>query len=108
MSNQNIKGQSAAMVSYLTIVGALIAMSMNSQEKNSFASFHIRQAFGVHLLYIITVLTLKDLLDGLSYGVILLIYLFLWGHGFWNAIQGKMKLTPFIGTYFQKWFSFIN
>jgi uncharacterized membrane protein len=108
MTNRQPKDQNAAMISYLTIIGALIAMSMNSHEKNTFARFHIRQAFGIHLLYIVTVLVVKDYLDAISYGFILLFYLFLWGHGFWNAIQSKMTLTPFIGSYFQKWFTFIN
>jgi len=108
MTNRQPKGQNAAMISYLTIVGALIAMSMNSHEKNTFARFHIRQAFGVHLIFHALAILVSNYLEFLSFGILWLLYLLMWGHGFWNAIQSKMTLTPLIGSYFQKWFTFIN
>lgn len=45
-------GKTAAIIAYFTIVGALIAISMNAEPKNDFARFHTRQAFGLHLLFI--------------------------------------------------------
>ena len=53
MENNNSieKGKTAAITSYILLIGVFIAMSMNSgEEKNSFASFHIRQALGLTLL----------------------------------------------------------
>ena len=108
MSNNVNKGQNTAMVSYLTIIGALIAMSMNSQKQNSFARFHIRQAFVIHLLFHAFAILVSNYLDFMSFGILWIAYLIMWGHGFWNAIQGKETLTPLVGTYFQKWFTFIN
>ena len=54
MDKQTIsEGKSAAITSYILIVGVLIALSMNSEEKNKFASFHIRQGLGLTLTFII-------------------------------------------------------
>ncbi len=53
MDKQIIKeGKSAAITSYILIVGVLISISMNSEHKNPFASFHIRQGFGLTLTFI--------------------------------------------------------
>ena len=45
-------GKTTAIVAYLTMIGALIALSMNMEPKNTFARFHIRQAFGLHLIFL--------------------------------------------------------
>ena len=52
MENSVEEGKTIAITSYILIVGVLIAMSMNSENKNSFASFHIRQALGISLTFI--------------------------------------------------------
>jgi uncharacterized membrane protein len=108
MNKNSSNGQNAALVSYLTLLGALIAMSMNSHVQHPFARFHIRQAFGIHLLFHAFAILVSNYLDFISFGILWLIYLVVWGHGFWNAIQGKQTLTPIVGSYFQKWFTFIN
>jgi len=46
------KGRSIAITSYILIVGVLIALSINSENKNQFASFHIRQGLGLTLTFI--------------------------------------------------------
>lgn len=46
--NTIIKGKQTAIISYLTLVGSVIAIFMNQDENRSnFASFHIRQALGI-------------------------------------------------------------
>ena len=52
MENNIEKGKSAAITSYILIIGVFIAMSMNGEEKNTFASFHIRQALGLSITFI--------------------------------------------------------
>ena len=37
------EGKTIAIISYITIIGLIIAFIMNQSKKNSFASFHIRQ-----------------------------------------------------------------
>ena len=45
------QNKNAAIVAYLTIIGSVIAIFMNSENKSSFASFHIRQALGIFLTF---------------------------------------------------------
>ena len=52
MNNSIEEGKPIAITSYILIIGVLIAMSMNSENKNTFASFHIRQALGLLLIFI--------------------------------------------------------
>ena len=108
MTNKKPSGSKAALVSYITIIGAIIAMSMNSQEKNDFARFHIRQAFGTHLLFHACALFISNYFNPLAFTGLWLIYMLMWGFGFWAAIHGKKSLTPIVGSYFQKWFTFVN
>lgn len=100
-------GRSTALISYITLVGCLIAMTMNLEPRDAFTRFHIRQAFGIHLLFHVLAL-------GFSYSGILaltlaayLLYLLLWGYGFLQAMAGKSRPLPIIGRYFQKWFNFV-
>jgi hypothetical protein len=52
MNNTIRKGKTAAITSYILGIGVFIAMSMNSEDKNTFASFHIRQGLGITLTFI--------------------------------------------------------
>jgi len=104
---KNDPGRSTAIIAYITLVGCLIAMTMNMEPRDAFARFHIRQAFGIHLLFHALALVF-------SYSGILaltlaayLLYLLLWGFGFLQALGGKRRPLPLIGPYFQKWFTFI-
>ncbi|MDT0607422.1 hypothetical protein [Croceitalea rosinachiae] len=101
-------GKTAAIVAYLTIVGSLIAITMNLEPKNAFARFHIRQAFGIHLFF--HALAIGLTFTGIAYAslVLFLLYLFLWGFGFMQALNGNKKEIPIVGSYFQKWFTFIS
>ena len=41
------KGKNIAIISYLTLIGTIIAILMNNEDKSEFARFHIRQALGI-------------------------------------------------------------
>ena len=49
--NPEGNAKTSAIISYITIVGTIIAYFMNMEEKNEFASFHIRQAFGINITF---------------------------------------------------------
>ena len=54
MNQQTIEeGKSLAVLSYLTIIGSVIAIIMNGEKKNDFTSFHNRQGLGLCLLWMI-------------------------------------------------------
>jgi hypothetical protein len=52
MNNTIEQGKTAAITSYILGIGVFIAMSMNADDKNTFASFHIRQGLGLTLTFI--------------------------------------------------------
>ena len=101
-------GKTAAIVAYITIVGTIIAYFMNNDTKNPFASFHIRQALGIHITFYLLG-ALISIFDSWmitwSFWVFILI---LWVYGLLNAIQGESKEVPLLGNKFQQWFSTIN
>jgi uncharacterized membrane protein len=107
MNNTVEEGKTAAITSYILIVGVLIAMSMNSENKNSFASFHIRQALGLTITFLSLGLIVSNF-DSLMISATMWIFVsILWTYGFFTAIKGDMKPLPLLGSLFQKVFHFI-
>lgn len=102
------KGKTTAIVAYFTMVGALIALSMNMEPKNHFARFHTRQAFGLHLYFLAMALFLSQWFNAYAWYGLYISYLILWGYGFIGALENKKRPVPLIGAYFQKWFTFIQ
>jgi uncharacterized membrane protein len=101
-------GKTTAIVAYLTIIGTIIAYFMNNDTRNTFASFHIRQALGIHITFYLLG-ALISIFD--SWMISWAFYIFiivLWGYGFITALQGEQKEVPFLGDKFQKWFSTIS
>jgi len=102
------KGKSIAITSYILIVGVLIAMSMNSENKNPFASFHIRQSLGLSLTFISLGLIISNFDNP---AISMSMYLFisvLWIYGIFSAINGQTRPIPLLGHLFQKWFKSIS
>lgn len=53
-NNPTGSGRTAAIIAYLTLIGTIISFYMNQDEKKtSLASFHIRQALGIHISFYI-------------------------------------------------------
>ncbi|WP_420399477.1 hypothetical protein [Flagellimonas sp.] len=102
-------GRSTAIVSYITILGCLIAITMNMEPKQAFARFHAKQAFGTHLIYhsLATYLNLTNVDIVMVWGVLWVVYLVAIIYGFIGAINNREGLLPGLGAKFQKWFTFI-
>jgi len=102
--NSPDSGKSIAIISYILIVGVLIAMSMNSENKNRFASFHIRQALGLSLTFI-ALGSLVGYFNNIMITVSMWVFVsILWSYGIITAIRGEMIPVPLLGEWFQKWF----
>ncbi|GAB5474459.1 MAG: membrane protein [Maribacter sp.] len=102
------EGKTTAIVAYFTIVGSLIAFSMNAESKNEFARFHTRQAFGLHLFFLGFALFLSQWFNEYAWIGLYVCYIVLWGYGFIGALTEKRQSVPILGPYFQKWFTFIQ
>jgi uncharacterized membrane protein len=107
MSTTTEEGKTAAITSYILIVGVLIALSMNSENKNPFASFHIRQALGLSITFLSLGLIVSNFDSLMISGTMWIFVSVLWTYGFFTAIQGSQKPIPLLGNLFQKVFHFI-
>ena len=103
------QGKTAAITSYILIIGVFIAMSMNSgEEKNSYASFHIRQALGLSITFISLGLIISNF-DNPMISISMWIFLsVLWTYAIFSAINGETKPIPLLGGFFQKAFKSIS
>ncbi|HCF03419.1 hypothetical protein [Flavobacterium sp.] len=109
MNKETIEaGKSTAITSYILGIGVFIAMSMNAENKNPFATFHIRQGLGLTLTFISLGLIISNF-DSLLISFPMWIFIsILWSYGIFTAIKGETKPMPLLGTYFQKWLSNIS
>lgn len=101
-------GKTAAIVAYLTIVGTIIAYFINNETKNTFASFHIRQALGIHITFYLLGAFVSIFDSWMITWAFWISIIVLGAYGLITAIQGEQKEVPLLGRQFQKWFSTIN
>jgi len=91
-------GKTKAIVAHITLIGWIIALVINSNEKDEFASYYIRQLLGLYLAGIIL-----SLIPIIGWIVSIVVFIF-WILSLIGAIQGEKKETPWVGQYFQEWF----
>jgi len=87
-----------AIVSYIPIIGWIIAVILNSNKKSKLGSFHIRQTL---LIYIAAIIFSWLKYIGWIFEIILFVF---WFIGLLSAINGEQKEIPIIGPLAQKWF----
>ena len=101
------EGKTAAITSYILIIGVLIAMSMNAEKKNTFASFHIRQSLGLSITFVSLGLIISNF-DSLMISATMWFFVsVLWVYGIFSAVRGETKPLPLLGVWFQKAFNSI-
>ncbi len=104
MNNTIEEGKATAITSYILIVGVLIAISMNSENKNSFASFHIRQGLGLSITFIslgLIISNFNSIMIAAPMWVFITVLMF---YGIFSASKGSTKPLPLVGVLYQKWF----
>lgn len=93
-------------LSYITIIGFIIALLINANKKGaerSFNAFHLRQALGLGLLQLIVLFAFQiiDFIIGVNFGgnwIRLAVFIFSI-IGILNAVKGEMKELPLIGKF---------
>ena len=84
-------------VSYITLIGFIAAIVINSNKKTKLGAFHLRQMLGLYLTGFVCIIPIL--------GWILAIAIFVfWIMGLISAIKGEMKPVPLLGGLYQKWF----
>lgn len=99
-----MSAKTIAILSYFSIPGWIFAMHFNTNRRTLLGSFHVRQSLGIMsmgTLIIIIAAFIPSVPIVLS--TLLFVFVF-WLMGLITAIQGRMKMVPFLGYYFQKWF----
>ena len=103
MDNKTIEqGKTAAITSYILIVGFLIALSMNSEEKNEFDSFHIRQGLGLTITFISLGLIISHFENIMIAAPMWIFITTLMFYGIFSAAKGSTKPLPLVGSLYQK------
>ncbi len=99
------EGKNIAIVSYITIIGSLVALIMNSEKKNEFAYFHIRQTLGIFITFFAFGYFIGYFDSWMITSAFWLFIFILWIYGFLGALDGKMRVVPIVGAFYQKLFS---
>lgn len=96
-------------VHFIVFIGVLVAVILfNSGKKHLFASFHLRQMTGIALIAML-VNAFANAVPNVIIALILISFMvILAGLGFLSAYREQRDELPFIGKYFQEFFSFIK
>ena len=108
MTEQDIeKGRNNAIISYITIIGVIIAFYLNNEpdKKSAFASFHIRQSLGLWLTFWALGYIIGSFDSWLVTSGLYLFFAVLFIYGFSNAIGRKALSVPLLGDFYQKIFA---
>lgn len=99
-------GKNVAIISYLTALGLLVAFVLNSESRNDFSSFHIKQSLGIFLTMTgVFVLSYIPAVGWIFAGIGLAATCILWMIGLIHAASGNKKTVPFLGDFFNRIFA---
>lgn len=93
------QGKLKAIIAHFTFIGWIVAVIMNSNRKDDYASFYIRQMLGLLLLLVV-----GSIIPIVKYFIGVVIFV-AWILSLISAISDKKVVTPVVGHYFQDWFS---
>lgn len=101
--------KTVAIISYLTIIGFIIAIVMHGSKKTQLGKFHLRQnlgliVVGVGLMIVNFILAFIPIIGWLLSMVLSIGLLVLWVMGLISALNGQTKPLPVVGEKFQAWF----
>ena len=100
-SNDVESGKVAAIVSYFSLLGWIVALILNNDKKSLFAKFHLRQALLLNIVGFVSGLLFWIPIVGWALGLGLFV---LWIIGLLGAINGEEKSVPYLGDKAQEWF----
>ena len=107
------QGKTIAIVSYITLIGWIIAIIMHQSQKTKFGAYHLRQSLGLFIFAVgaaVSIMILGFILPFLFFlspiiniGVLVLLII-----GIINASNGKATPLPLIGSLCDKMLSGIS
>lgn len=99
-----MKPKEISIIAHITIIGWVVALVMNNNNKSSLASFYIRQMLGLILLSLAIYLlsNISAIFSILNIGTLVL-----WILSIISAVNEEEKELPIVGALFQDWFKSI-
>lgn len=104
-------GKTVAILSYITLIGLIVAFVMNGEQKNKseLGAFHLRQALGIYLTSFSMMIAsfILVFIPIIGWIIAILIYLCYFGvFVFWilgliGAVNGERKAVPLLGAFYQ-------
>ena len=112
-TNTHDQGKTIAIISYITLIGWIVALVMHGSNKTSLGAYHLRQSLGLMLLAVIVTIVRVPLYTipvlGWGVGMILSLgVLAFWIIGLVSAVNAEEKPVPLVGKMFQNWFASIG
>jgi uncharacterized membrane protein len=95
-------GKIVAIVSYITLLGWLIALFLHFQERTALGAMHLRQTLGLYVTALIV-----SWIPVVGW-ILSLAVLVLWVVGLVNAIQSETRPVPLVGEFYQNALSFLR
>jgi uncharacterized membrane protein len=102
MENNSKENNTVAILSYIYILGWIIAILLHGKNKTELGTYHLRQALGLHITFHLLLLfgTVGKILS-----LLIVIFMII---GLIYAIQGDKKPVPVAGELFQSLFKGIG
>ncbi|MRI00939.1 hypothetical protein GH721_10410 [Kriegella sp. EG-1] len=101
----NQESKNIAIISYITIVGLVIAFVMNNEKKLDFATYHVRQSLGLCITgLVLGVIGIIPIIGWLINIVGIFVLLYMWVMALMNAVNEKEKPAPILGVKYEEWF----
>ncbi len=105
--------RTVAILTYITIIGFIIAIVMHNGKKTALGAFHLRQGLGLFITAVVIwipcmIISLIPVVNLLMFvvGPAVCIGLFVfWIMGLLAAVNGEQKPVPLVGAHYQKWFA---
>jgi uncharacterized membrane protein len=101
-----VEDKTVAILSYLTIIGFIVAIFMYQNQKTRLGAFHLRQVLGIVVTGIAGgICAVVPILGWIVWFVTVIVLLVLWVMGLLSAVRGDMRPVPLLGEYYQRWFA---
>jgi hypothetical protein len=97
-------GKTKAVVAYLTFIGLLIAYFINKDNRHEFATWHIKNMFGLLILLFVSVALQAYTIGFYVYWTSVVLWIISLIMALFNQKQG----IPFLSEKFQTWFTFLD
>jgi uncharacterized membrane protein len=118
MEVQQDQGKTVAILSYITLIGLIIAFVLHNDDKNKseLGAFHLRQAIGIFATgialsmaqFIFVFIPFLGWLINVALTVSMVALFVFWILGIISAINQEKKEVPFVGAFYQNLFSGIK